>query len=341
MSSNRSDTVNRVEEVRERTWRFDVVILGGGEAGASVARALSVSSYTGRVALVEPSSYVYDQPGWIRVATSGERKEATRYHLKVPPGTTWIRRRAEGIDPDRGLVELDGNESISYEHLVVAAGIETRWDRIRGIGPNMDADGLCSVYGYEHAEHAWDVIRTFQGGRAIFTASSSPYKGGQAPYEVLRNAVDVWRNRGVLSSTELIFATAWAEAFSGVDDVDLDISDAQDTHVYRGYDLVEVRPDLKEAVFTVEKGASQSQDVVRYSLLHIAPPMRPPAVVENSILAYSVGPMTGFMEVDPETLQHPKYPSVFGVGDVTGLRSLKTGRMARQQAKRVVQAICR
>ena len=89
----------------------------------------------------------------------------------------------------------------------------------------------------------------------------------------------------------------------------------------------------------MSKGVSLTQDVVRYDLIHVVPPMRPPSVIETSPLAYQVGPTRGFLEVNPDTLQHRRYPNVYGVGDVIGVEAEKTGERARRQARQVARRL--
>ena len=140
---------------------------------------------------------------------------------------------------------------------------------------------------------------------------------------------------------ELFFVTAGSEAFGGPDYASLVERDAkdQDVHVYFGYDLVAVRPNAREAVFRVTKGNVESESVLAYDLLHVVPPMRAPEVVAASALACQSGPMKGYLEVDPDTLQHRRYRNVFGLGDVAGIASVKTGERARMQAALVTRTL--
>lgn len=327
----------------ERLPSFDVVVIGGGEGGMAVLNTLKQETPLLKTALIDPNPYHYDQPDWIKVATEGASKEETRSHkmFQLPPGTVWMRDAVTKIDPDEALIETQSSGEIGYTHLVIATGIETRWDRIRNLGDSLGVNGICSVYGYEQAEEAWDMMRSFTGGRAIFSAPSSPYKGGSAPLSILHRAEDLWRERGVREGTDIIFATAVTEGYAGDEYAELVARDDRedDIHVYFGYELLEVRPDRYEAVFNVQKGPSLSQDVLSYDLIHVVPPMRPPTVIETSPLAYQVGPTRGFLEVNPDTLQHRRYPNVFGVGDVIGVEAEKTGERARKQAEAVVHRI--
>jgi NADPH-dependent 2,4-dienoyl-CoA reductase/sulfur reductase-like enzyme len=55
-------------------------------------------------------------------------------------------------------------------------------------------------------------------------------------------------------------------------------------------------------------------------MLHVTPPMSAPDVLKRSPVADSAG----WVDVDKETLQHKKYPNVFGIGDCTNLPTSKT-----------------
>jgi sulfide:quinone oxidoreductase len=217
------------------------------------------------------------------------------------------------------------------------------WDRIRGLKDHLGTHGICSVYGYDQAARTWDLVRAFDGGRALFTAPSTPYKGGSAPLRLLFRTEEVWRRAGVRDRTELFFATAAPADVVDTEYAELiERSDQQDDiHVFSGYDLVEVRAEAQEAVFRVTKGRSESQDVLRFDFLHVVPPMRPPALLEESGLAHRDGPLKGHLAVDPESLRHRRFETVFGVGDVAGVEGVKTGERAREQGAAVARRLRR
>ena len=324
---------------------FRVVILGGGEAGLAVLESLHDSPLISEVALVEPSPHHYDQPAWMRVGTEGVAKEDTQSQeqSRVPPEATWIQDRVDRIAPEDRVVHLEEGPSVHYDFLVVALGTEVHWDRVRGLKEHLGSHGICSVYGYDQAERTWDMVRAFEGGRALFTAPSTPYKGGSAPLRLLFRAEEVWRETAVRDRTELFFATAASADVVTAEYAELiERSDQQDDiHVFSGYDLIEVRPDAQEAVFRVAKGHSQSQDVLRFDFLHVVPPMRPPALLEDSDLAHRDGPRKGYLAVHPESLRHERFDTVFGVGDVAGLDGVKTGARAREQGAAVARRLRR
>ena len=56
-------------------------------------------------------------------------------------------------------------------------------------------------------------------------------------------------------------------------------------------------------------------------MLHITPPMSAPAVLrDNKQLTNE----SGYVEVDRSTLQHVRFPNIFGIGDCTNLPTSKT-----------------
>jgi len=322
---------------------FDVIVVGGGEAGNAVLEALQSEPFTAKMAVIEPSRFRYEPWDWVRVGTEGKPKESTRSprRLQIPPGVVWIQDQVSQIDPDGQRLQTETGTELTYEVLVLATGIEMKWDRIRGLKDHLGKAGICSVYGYEHAEDAWEQFTSFERGRALFTAPSSPYKGAGTPLDVLHRIEDLWRERGVRDPIELFFTTAATEEYAGPEyakRVQRD-ADAERVHVYFGYELLGVRPERQEAVFSVAKDKAQSRDVLPYDLLHVVPPMRPPDVIESSPLAYQVGPLKGFLEVVPETLQQRHHANIFGVGDVVGVEIEKTGEQARKQAEQVAARI--
>lgn len=328
-------TLNSADASRSPS-AFRLVVLGGGEGGLALLKELEQAGLASEAALVEPSAHHHEQLDWMRVGTEGLDKEQTRSEARerVPPATTWIQEGATAIDPDAQTVTTESGTVVHYDYLVVALGTRGHWGRIRGLEDNLGTHGICSVYGYDEAETAWDVIHSFEGGRALFTAPSRPHKGAAAPLTILQKAETLWRETGVLAHTELFFTTSASPAFAGEAYADLLEREAQEAHVhvYTGHDLVEVRPENREAVFVVDKGASQSKSVLPYDLLHVVPPMRPPALLHESGLALQDGPLRGYLDVDPETLRHRRFDTIFGIGDALGIDGIKTGARARQQA---------
>ncbi len=77
--------------------------------------------------------------------------------------------------------------------------------------------------------------------------------------------------------------------------------------------------------------------VIKFDMMHLAPPQSPGAWFKKTKLANQEGPNKGFMAVDDHTLQSRFYDNVFGAGDVTDLPTARTGAAIRKQAPTVVE----
>lgn len=77
--------------------------------------------------------------------------------------------------------------------------------------------------------------------------------------------------------------------------------------------------------------------VIKYDMLHLAPPQSAPSWFQKTKLANQDGPNKGWMAVDKHTLQSKFYQNVFGAGDVTDLPTARTGAAIRKQAPAIVE----
>jgi sulfide:quinone oxidoreductase len=312
-----------------------VLIVGGGTAGITVAARLRAARPNLDIAILEPSEHHDYQPLWTMVGAGVVTKEETRRREEdyIPDGVTWIRARAAAFEPDAKAVVTDGKERITYDQLVVAAGIQLDWKKIKGLEGNLGKDGIVSNYTYELVDKTWEHLRRFEGGNAVFTFPSTPIKCAGAPQKIMYLADDHLRKRGVRDKSKVIYMSAAAAIF-GVKKYAKTLNKVVARKgietVFR-HDLVEVRAASKEAVF---RGLDSGEErVVKYELLHVVPPQSAPDFVKNSPLAGSAG----WVDVDKYSLQHTKFPTVFSLGDCSSLPCSRTGAAIRKQAPVLVE----
>jgi sulfide:quinone oxidoreductase len=310
--------------------RFDVVILGGGTAGITVAAWLSNSPRPPKIAIVEPSDKHYYQPIWTLVGAGVFEKEVSARPTSdyVPRGATWIRDRVVSIDPEARAVTLAAGGAVEYEQLVVAAGIQMNWSQIKGLEGNLGRGGVVSNYLYNTVDSTWDTLRSFKGGNAVFTFPNTPIKCAGAPQKIMYLADDWLRRTGVRGKSQVIYASStpgifgvarYAESLRKV------VARKAITTHFR-HELTEVRAAEKKAVF---KHLDQGTELVLdYELLHVVPPMSAPDFLRQGPLASAAG----WVEVDKHTLQHVRYPDVWSLGDCSSLPTSRTGAAIRKQA---------
>jgi len=313
-----------------------IVIVGGGTAGITVAARLTKGWFNDRkVTVIEPSEQHYYQPLWTLVGAGLARREATERPEAwvMPRRATWIKDAVSEFDPANNRVRTAGGQTITYDWLVVAAGLQLNWDKIPGLRDAIGEGGVCSNYSYATVNSTWDAIRNFRGGTALFTNPSGAVKCGGAPQKIMYLADDRFREAGVRSETDIIYASALPNIFP-VDRYRQTLEQViqrREIECRFRTELVEIRPTTREAI--LENLDTQERSVIRYDLLHVTPPMGPPDFIARSPLADA----NGWVDVDAHTLRHLHFPSVFALGDCASLPTSKTGAAIRKQAPVLVK----
>ena len=306
-----------------------VVIVGGGMAGLAVADRLVKESPALQVAILEPSVKHDYQRLWMMVAGGVIEPKAARRDKAtlIPAGATWIQDSVEAFYPGYNSLVTAVGENLSYDYLIVAPGMQVNWDGVVGLRESIGKDGVCSVYSHDTAASTWEFLRSVQQGVALFTQPTGVIKCWAGSQQVSYLAEQEFRRRGIRDQTRLVFLSGQAEMFP-VNEYCKMLEEAaaeKGVETRFGTELVEIRPATKEAVF--RQTDSGKETMLRYDLLHVAPPMGPLAVVANSELADPAG----WVDVDRQTLQHVRYPNVFSLGDASSLPTVKTGSAIRHQ----------
>jgi sulfide:quinone oxidoreductase len=314
-----------------------VVIVGGGSAGISVAARLARHGHL-RVQVVDPTTTHDYQPLWTLVGAGVLPREAARRPEAelIPPGVDWVREAVREFRPDEHLVVTEQGTRLPYDILVVAAGIQLDWDKIKGLPGNIGKSGICSNYSYETVNTTWEAIRSFRGGDAVFTHPATPIKCGGAPQKIMYLADDAFRRQGVRDQARIHFYSGDPAIFKSEHYAKtlMQVIERKGIELpHFRHNLKEVRVDSREAVF--DDLANNVEVVQKFDLLHVTPPMSAPDFIKRSPLAAS----TGWVEVDKHTCRHVRYPDVFALGDCSNLPTSKTGAAIRKQAPTVASNI--
>src|SRR5690554_225390 len=315
----------------------DIVIIGGGTAGTTVAASLLRQRPQLNIAVIEPTDTHYYQPAFTLVGGGTYNLEDTaRPQAKtLPANATWIHQAVTQLHPQEQRVSLDNGTDVHYKALVVAPGMELNWEAIEGLPEALGRGGVCSNYEPALARYIWQCIDELKAGRALFTQPSTPIKCAGAPQKIAYLAAHQWQKRQS-NQIQSQFLTGMGAMFSVPDFVPHLQNVAADygIGVNLKHDLIRVDGERHIATFKVTQADGETKEVEEsYDLLHVTPPQRAPGFVRESTLANE----GGWLKVDDHSLQNPDHPEIFSLGDASSLPTSKTAAAVRKQAPVLVK----
>lgn len=311
---------------------FDIVIVGGGSAGCAIAASLKKRAPELDIAIIEPSEKHYYQPAWTLVG-AGEfdvQKTVRPMAECIPSGVTWLQAAVTSFDPEQQQVTTDKLGNIKYQQLVVAAGLKLHWEGIKGLTDTLGKHGVTSNYRVDLAPYTWQLVQQLQSGEAVFTQPPMPIKCAGAPQKALYLSCAEWLNHGRLGKIKASFYSSTPALFGVKEYVEplMQYIRKYQVDLKLNTTLVEVDGPDKTAWFNVKDTDGNVQRISKsFDMLHVVPPQTAPDFIKQSPLANA----DGWVEVDQHSLQHVRYPNIFGVGDCTSTPNAKTAAAARKQ----------
>ncbi len=317
----------------------DVVIVGGGAGGLAAAASLLRRRPGLDIAVIEPSDRHYYQPGWTLVGAGVFPRERTERAMKdvMPHGVRWHRSAVAAFEPQHQAVVLEDGERIGYRALVVAPGIKLNWQGVEGLLDTLGRNGVTSNYMFDLAPYTWELVQSLRSGRAVFTQPPMPIKCAGAPQKAMYLSCDHWLKQGCLRNIEVAFHNAGGVLFGVADYVP-----ALQEYVQRygatlnfNQNLRAVDGPAKKAWFDVTENGETRRLEVAFDMIHVCPPQTAPDFVRTSPLADEAG----WLKVSPETLAHPEFGNVFGLGDGCSAPNAKTAAAVRKQAPVIAENV--
>jgi len=309
-----------------------IVVLGGGVGGLVAARRLrAMLGPEHRIILVDKAGRHVFWPSLLWVMT-GDRSPAAVVRDLASLARKGIEvRRAEitALDPVRRAVRLDGDE-VTADYMVVSLGADLALDAVPGL-----TQGAHECFSLDGASRLAEAVRSFRGGRVVVVVASMPYKCPGAPCEAAFLLDAHFRRRGVPAHVALytpepeplpVIGGATSRAV-------LALFASRGIPYCAKRQLASVDAGVRELVFA--DGAREG-----YDLLVAVPPLRAPAVLREAGLLGE----KGWVPVDRGTMA-TRYPSVFAIGDATGIMLAngkplpKAGVFAHGQAETVAANI--
>ena len=275
-----------------------VVVIGGGFAGATCARQLKRLDRKIQVTLVETNPTFIACPFSNAVIAGFRELSAQRftYEKVAADGIALAAARATAVEPGARIISLADGQRLSYDRLILAPGIDIRWDALPGYGEAAA----------EQMPHAWKAgeqtlllrrqLETMEdGGLVVISAPANPFRCPPGPYErasliahylkarkprsklIILDAKDVF-------SKQRLFQSAWKELYPGI---------LEWVPLSSGGNVTSVDPNTNTLVTDFEK--------YRANVANVIPPQRAGEIAERA----GVADVSGWCPIDPVTFEVP------------------------------------
>jgi sulfide:quinone oxidoreductase len=310
-----------------------VVVIGGGNAGLSVAGRLHRHGVDD-IVVIEPREQHLFQPLFSHAAGGRARASKTvRPQADVmPKGVGWIRDAVADVEPEADTVVLASGSRVGYDHLIVCPGIQLDWDRIPGLAAALTTPAVASHYEFELVPKASRLLRELRRGTVVFTQPPGPAKCAGAAQKPMYLACDYWRAKGVLRDIRVVMVVPDPTVF-GIPEVDRELERKIAEYGIELRCETEVRSvDGEDRMIELGSTNGGPSERLHFDVLNVVPPQSAPDWLKATSLP-APGESGGFVEVDPETLRHVRYPNVWSLGDAAATRNSKSGGALRKQTK--------
>jgi sulfide dehydrogenase [flavocytochrome c] flavoprotein subunit len=316
-----------------------IVVLGGGMAGATVAKYLRLWGGTGvQVTLVEKSK-TYTSNILSNTVLNGQRTVANLAYaygtLVNHYGVKLVNKEVTSIG-NTSIQFADGTTLGNYDRLVIAPGVE--FDLMPGMSSLKEYDTLIP--------HAWkagpqttllrnQLVKMTNGTDVVITIPKAPYRCPPGPYERACVIADwVKKNK---SNSQVIVLDANPDIL-----VEKENFNHAFTVTHAG--VVDYRPgctitnvDAANRVVTYAQGLTSA--TVGAGVLNPIPPQRAPQLLKNAGLLNS--PDGRFASVDVLSYESTATAGIHIIGDASHTTMPKAGHIGNQQAKTCADAILR
>jgi sulfide dehydrogenase [flavocytochrome c] flavoprotein subunit len=308
-----------------------LVVIGGGFGGATAARALHRAGLA--VTLIEPVETYVSCPFSNAVIAGLREMDQQRFSYAGlrRDGIAVVHQAATAVDAAARRVTLADGTVLPYDRLVMAPGIDLRFDAL----PGYDQAAA------EVMPHAWKAgAQTLllrrqleameDGGLVVMAVPANPFRCPPGPYErasLIAHYLKMHKPRSKLMvldakdvfSKQKLFEQAWASLYPGL---------LEYVPLSMGGKVTEV--DVAGRVLRTEFGDHEA------AVANVIPPQRAGRIAE----AAGVADRSGWCPVDPVTFESRLQPGIHVIGDAIIAGAMpKSAFAANAQARVCAEAV--
>ena len=310
-----------------------LIIVGGGTGGITVANQLVNSkalSYKD-ITIFDPSNIHYYKPGFTKLAggvieMGNLYDPLIRYNMnELTKNFNFKNQAVKSFAPDSNQISLDNGDTWTYDHLIVAAGLQINVDSVPGLRNLLDDESknVGTIYEFNYAKKTVRIRKNFNGKRAVFTQPPAPITCAGAPQKIMYLCDAYWKSLGI--NAEIQFVTAIPKMF-GIQYYSDKLGEIVKERNYQiHYSSVVLSVD--EHKVYCQNNQNKEKFELEYDFLHLTPNMSAPTFLKGQPISDS----NGFVEVGAD-MRHKKYNNVWAIGDCISLPNAKTAAAVFSEA---------
>jgi sulfide dehydrogenase [flavocytochrome c] flavoprotein subunit len=312
-----------------------VVVVGGGFAGASCARALRKADPGIAVTLVEANATFTACP-FSNAVIAGLREMSAQqftYERVAADGIVVARTTATSVDAQARSVTLADGTRLPYDRLVLAPGIDIRWGALPGYD---EAAAGQMPHAWRAGEQTLLLRRQLEamedGGLVVISAPANPFRCPPGPYErasLIAHYLKTKKPRSKLIvldakdafSKQRLFQSAWSELYPGL---------LEWVPLSKGGNVTSV--DAATRTLVTDFGRHKA------TVANVIPPQKAGRIAD----AAGVADRSGWCPIDPVTFESKLVPRIHVIGDAAIAGAMpKSAFAANSQAKTCAAAVAR
>ncbi len=287
-----------------------IVILGGGAGGAVAASRLAKllkrekEKQEVQITLIDQNPHHEFRPSYLWVSMGIREPDQVQRSLTLltRKGIDILNATITAINPEKQQVTTTRG-TLDYDYLVISLGAQLRPDTIPGIENTYHAWELNDAYRLRQA------LTNFRGGKVVVGPVEPIYRCSPAPFELAFMIRYLAEQRGISEKTEITVIHPWQQPMEPfgpfmVNAFNLFLHQFN-VRFLGGWQTTRITPGKIHAADGRE---------LPYDLAIIIPPHEPAHPIKSHPTL--TNPENGWLLVDKETLRHPEYNNIFGIGDI-------------------------
>jgi NADPH-dependent 2,4-dienoyl-CoA reductase/sulfur reductase-like enzyme len=311
-----------------------IVVIGGGFAGLTAARTAKRYDPKLDVTLVEANP-IYAACPFSNDVIAGLRdmkEQLFGYGRIGSDGPTIALTSATAVDATARTVTLANGRTLSYDRLVLAPGIELRFDALPGYD---EAAAQRMPHAWKAGEQTLLLRRQLEamddGGVVVIVSPQNPYRCPPGPYErasLIAHYLKAKKPRSKIIildakdafSKQRLFQNAWKELYPNIEWVSLSM----------GGKVSSVDPATNTLATDFDK--------VKADVANVIPPQRAGRIATIA----GATDRSGWCPTDPATFESKQVPNIHVIGDAAIAGAMpKSAFAANAQAKVCAVAVAR